>query len=65
MRKLDNDDLSMRDSHGRAATRDSVQFVPFDEFKNDPDLLAMKVLEELPEQLVQYFELINRKPNPP
>jgi hypothetical protein len=63
MIKLDNDDLSLCDSKGRKAQRDLVQFVPFNEFRNNPELLAKNVLEELPDQLVEYFELINRKPN--
>ena len=49
MQKLDNDDLSMVDSRGKKAQRDLVQFVPFNEFKENSDLLAKKVLEELPD----------------
>lgn len=49
MNILDNDDLSMADSFGRKAQRDLVQFVPFNEFKGNPELLAKNVLEELPD----------------
>jgi Copine len=55
MEKLDNDDMSMVDSQGRKAKRDLVQFVPFNEFKANSELLAKNVLEELPDQLVEYM----------
>jgi hypothetical protein len=41
-----------------------VQFVPFTEVKNDPYLLAKKVLEEVPRQVVDYFHAVGIKPNP-
>jgi hypothetical protein len=59
---LDNDDGSMRDQQGRKAKRDLVQFVPFNEFKNNPELLAKNVLKELPDQLVDYMTLVKKKP---
>ncbi|CAD8052802.1 unnamed protein product [Paramecium sonneborni] len=62
---LDNDDKSMVDSKGNKAIRDLVQFVPFNEFKNDPALLSKEVLAELPDQLVEYMELMNIPPKPP
>jgi hypothetical protein len=36
--------------------------VPFNEFKNNPELLAKNVLQELPDQLVDYMTLVQRKP---
>lgn len=39
-----------------------VQFVPFNEYKNNPELLAKNVLQELPDQVVDYMTLINKKP---
>jgi hypothetical protein len=44
---LDGDD-GLIDTDGRKAIRDLVQFVPFNEFKDNPSLLAKHVLEELP-----------------
>ena len=35
--------------------RDIVQFVPFEEFKSDPYLLAKETLAEVPSQLLSYF----------
>lgn len=49
MNILDNDDKSMVNSKGFKAIRDLVQFVPFNEFKNDPALLSKEVLAELPD----------------
>jgi hypothetical protein len=73
MNILDNDDGSMRDDKGtgvirclgRTAQRDLVQFVPFNEFKGKPDLLAKNVLQELPDQLVDYMVLQRIKPVTP
>lgn len=42
---------------------DIVQFVPFNNFKNDPHALAKKVLEEIPSQMVSYFTKHQIVPN--
>ncbi|CAD8067375.1 unnamed protein product [Paramecium primaurelia] len=65
MNILDNDDKSMVNSFGQKAKRDLVQFVPFNEFKHDPTLLSKEVLAELPDQLVEYMELMKIPPKPP
>lgn len=44
--------------------RDNVQFVPFNQFKNDPYKLARATLEELPAQLCEFFQRKNIYPNP-
>jgi hypothetical protein len=48
---------------GKYVARDIVQFVPFNEVRNDPYLLAKKVLEEVPKQLTDYFQALGIKPN--
>ena len=53
---LDADENPLFDKNGRKADRDLVQFVPFDNFKNDGDKLAEQVLEEVPRQVVEYYE---------
>ena len=53
---LDADDNPLFDRNGRKADRDLVQFVPFDNFKNDGDKLAEQVLEEVPRQVVEYYD---------
>lgn len=45
--------------------RDIVQFVPFNDCKNDQFLLAKEVLGELPNQLVDYFVTRGILPNKP
>ena len=35
--------------------RDNVQFVEFNKFKSNPQLLARETLQELPRQIIQYF----------
>ncbi|CAD8151829.1 unnamed protein product [Paramecium octaurelia] len=62
---LDNDDNSMVNSKGQKALRDLVQFVPFNQFKHDSTLLSREVLAELPNQLVEYMELMKIPPKPP
>jgi len=64
MRILDGDN-GLCNSRGERAKRDLVQFVPFNEFKGDMYLLAQHVLAEVPDQLVEYHRLINKKPRPP
>ena len=41
---------------GRKADRDLVQFVPFKDFKNDGQKLAEQVLEEVPRQIVEFYQ---------
>ena len=65
MKKLDANHFGLRSAKGKMAKRDLVQFVPFKEYKNDPELLAKQVLAEIPGQLVEYMEMIGRKPGFP
>mmetsp|Transcript_28363 Transcript_28363/g.43495 ORF Transcript_28363/g.43495 Transcript_28363/m.43495 type:complete len:825 (+) Transcript_28363:303-2777(+) len=53
--------------HGqlKAADRDIVQFVPFREYVHDPLKLAEETLEEVPDQLIEYFTSREVYPNPP
>ncbi len=62
MNTLDSDDVQLIDSKGQKAVRDIVQFVPMNIFQSDGILLAEKVLEEIPKQIVDYFKLIGEPP---
>ncbi len=64
MIELDGDNGTLRDSNGRAAARDIVQFVKFMDFQgiNAEQGLAEKVLQEVPEQLVSYMKSKNIYP---
>ena len=53
---LDADDNPLYDKDGRKADRDLVQFVPFNDYKMDPPKLAEQVLEEIPRQVVEYYQ---------
>ena len=56
MDKLDGDDEALySDTLKKYAAADIVQFVPFNEFKNNPTLLAKETLQELPVQLISYM----------
>ena len=61
MIKLDSDDGLLKDYKGNQCIRDIVQFVPFNEYKNG-EKLARAVLEELPEQVVEYYKYMKLSP---
>lgn len=61
MNLLDGDKKALKSKKtGKTANRDIVQFVPFRECLNNPQLLAMKVLEELPTQVENYFNALKK-----
>lgn len=62
MEILDSDGQSLRDSHGRSAVRDIVQFVPFRKFGGNPYLLAQEVLAEIPKQIEDHMRTIGHIP---
>ena len=65
MERLDGDDGNrLRNSQGRLAARDIVQFVPFRQCAGNADRLAAETLKEVPQQLVQYFQQLGIQPNP-
>lgn len=59
MEGLDGDDERLVSSSGHMAERDIVQFVPFRKFRGAPEVLAAKVLEEIPEQFMSYMSKHN------
>ena len=54
MEVLDGDD-GLQNDRGLEAERDLVQFVPFNKFGGNKELLAKEVLAEIPTQLVEYM----------
>lgn len=64
MEQLDSDDQLLRGSK-KTAARDIVQFVPFNQYKGQPEDLAAAVIEELPNQIVGFYKSIGRKPGKP
>ncbi|KAF1323475.1 Copine-like protein, partial [Globisporangium splendens] len=65
MDTLDGDGKLLMDSRRRVAARDIVQFVPFNQFRNNPARLAKETLAEIPMQLVQHFKARGIKPHVP
>ncbi len=63
MNVLDADENPLYDRLGRKADRDLVQFVPYNQFKNNPQKLAEQVLEEIPRQVVEYYQHKGIQPN--
>ena len=62
---LDADENPLYDDDGRKADRDLVQFVPFKDFQNDGQRLAEQVLEEIPRQVVEFYQHKKLQPGEP
>jgi len=61
LKKLDGDKYRIRDSNGRCACRDIVTFVDYKQTTGINDL-SENLLEELPNQIVQYFRVNKIRP---
>jgi hypothetical protein len=57
MRVLDGDNEPITNKQGVKISRDIVQFVCYDDYKNDPNALASQVLAEVPRQVETYYHL--------
>ena len=60
---LDGDNVPITNSKGVQRMRDLVQFVPFNKYRNNPTNLAEQVLEEVPRQVVDYYDMKKIYPN--
>ena len=57
MNFLDADDERLFSKrHQKFQERDNVQFVEFNNFKHNPNLLARETLEELPRQMIDFYQ---------
>ena len=72
MKELDGDAVRLTNGQGKAAARDIVQFVPFNNFAKaglDSHLsrlhLAREVLAEVPDQFVSFMKSRGIRPKPP
>ena len=65
MNILDADDEPLTDKNGRKADRDLVQFVPFKKYSYNGQLLAQEVLEEIPRQVIEYYQHQKMPPREP
>jgi len=65
MDQLDADEVPLFSTKlKRYMAADIVQFVPFREFMNNPMMLAKETLQEIPNQLVNFFRMKGISPNP-
>ncbi len=66
MKILDGDENRLKSSSlGREAKRDIVQFVPFNEYRGAPLYkLAMETLDEIPREIVNFFDSKGIRPQP-
>ena len=65
MEELDADGTPLKSFNGQTAAADIVQFVPFNQFKSEPHLLAKETLREVPGQLMNWMNKANITPNIP
>jgi hypothetical protein len=65
MNILDADDEPLKDRKGRKCDRDLVQFVPFKKYSYNGELLAQNVLEEIPRQVIEYYQHQKMPPREP
>jgi len=65
MEELDSDNKVLVSSKNVKAQRDIVQFVEFGRFDNDPKRLSEAVLEEIPSQVISYYDFIEKIPGEP
>ena len=65
MNFLDADDEPLTDKNGRKSDRDLVQFVPFKKYSYNGELLAQNVLEEIPRQVIEYYQHQKMPPREP
>ena len=63
MIELDGDEKPLKSSTGKIRKRDLVQFVPFEKYQNDKNLLFMEVLAEIPRQIIEYYQFKNLNPD--
>ena len=64
MRILDADDNPLFNTAGEKSHADILQFVPYNQFMNDPFVLRTEVLKELPGQVVDFYRRMGIKPQP-
>ena len=62
MKILDGDNEPLCNCNGEKVLRDIVQFVSFNQFINNPIGLAKEVLEEIPSQVCEFFNLYGIEP---
>ena len=60
---LDGDKVPLISSSGIRRLRDVVQFVPFNDYRNNTEELTKQVLEEIPTQVVEYYTMSKIYPN--
>ena len=65
MVELDADNEPLYDRNKRKAVRDLVQFVQYNKFRNNEKKLAEEVLEEVPRQVIEYYQMKNIPPGKP
>ena len=63
MKILDGNENPLINSKGEKRLRDLAQFIPFNNYKNNPNLLAEEVLKEIPRQIIEYYTINHITPN--
>jgi hypothetical protein len=59
---LDGNEIPLVSSKNVIWSRDDVQFIHFNEFRNDEKRLAKEILEEIPRQIIEFYTKNNYTP---
>ena len=60
---LDGNDERLVSRNNIKATRDLVQFIQYDKYKNNENILTKEILEEIPRQIIEFYILNNYNPD--
>ena len=63
MVELDGNDIPLVSKQGIKWCRDIVQFIQYDKYKNNENILTKEILEEIPRQLMEYYLQNNYNPD--
>ncbi len=63
MVELDGNDIPLVSKQGIKWFRDIVQFIQYDKYKNNENILTKEILEEIPRQLMEYYLQNNYNPD--
>lgn len=57
LKKLDSDKTLLQNSSGKKSSRDIVQFIPFNLYRNNFEAFAQEAMSEIPTQILAYKKL--------
>ena len=62
MGEINNNKEPLISSGGIKTSRNIVQFIPFNDYKNEPEKIAEKILKKIPSQVIEFYDSIQQYP---